>query len=201
MYTEMAFKSEISNLLPPEHNTTVHKEACWRVYNNASRPDNRRLIAGLLDDLDIALEKLGRTSIHQTGGVLRSSAWSIILNDSWILGGIHGHVNFELISLPSEDSVINKSYSSTDSVDRIFRVTGRELIGLTSFGYAQVCGPVEKISADIRPAHLPNCNALIQCVNPGLADSATFTAYQDVILRKASLAVANGWQVIDGLMI
>lgn len=130
MYTEFDFKEEISHYLPDEFNNNQHKDACWIIYNNAYHTDNRRLIAGLMKDLDIALDRLGRTNLHQKGSVLRSSSWSIILNDSWVLGGIHGHINFELISKPSSSSIINSSYKSGEPIDRIFRVTGRELMGM-----------------------------------------------------------------------
>lgn len=200
MYTESAFKAELGNLLPGDLNNNLHKDACWIVYQNAANTNNKRLVAGLIDDLHVALEKLGRTSLHQKGSVLRTSAWSIFLNDSWILGGIHGHINFELISIPSNESIISKDYKKGDPADRIFRVTGRELIGLTSFGYAQVYGPVEKISSEIRPSHLPYCNALIQCVDKGAANDATFTRYREVIAQKAGEAAEKGWRVVDGLI-
>lgn len=199
MYTQANFKAEISQYLPDVCNNDLHKDACWIVYNNAYNSENKRLVAGLIKDLDIALKRLGKTSLHQKGSVLRSSAWSIILNDSWVLGGIHGHINFELVSKPSEGTILNKDYKPDESKDRMFRVTGRELIGLTSFGYAQVYGPVEKISHDINPNRLTNCNALIQCLNKSLANSATFTSYQQAVYAKASEVQTKGWKVVDGL--
>ena len=200
MYTEASFKAELSGILPPKYNNNAHKDICWKIYKNASDPTHDRLVAGVLGDLDYAIAKLGPTNRFRKGSVLRTSDWSIFLNDAWILGGIHGHINFELISTPSDETLMNKKFKKGEPLDWIFRVTGRELIGLTSFGYAQVCGPVELVSTEIRPRPFSGCNALIQCVNPALSDSATFTDYQKVIEAKASLAVSKGWKVIDGLM-
>ena len=201
MYTESAFKNELSQLLPGDLNNNLHKDACWIVYQNAANARNNRLIAGLIDDLHLALKKLGPTSFHNNGSVLRTKTWSIFLNDSWILGGLHSHINFELVSVPSGETILNKDFKEGDPPDRIFRVTGRELIGLTSFGYAQVYGPVEKISDEIRPAHSPYCNALIQCLDRALASSATFTKYREVIAQKAGEVAEKGWRVVDGLLV
>lgn len=54
--------------------------------------------------------------------------WSIPLNDSWLLGGIHVRLPFYLASPRTEQNLVDRTYG--------FTVTGRELIGLTTFGYA-----------------------------------------------------------------
>jgi len=200
MYVEASFKAEIATLLPTRFNNAAHISACWAIYKNAANPDNRRLVAGLMDDLDMALNKLGKTTGSEGGSVLRSPEWSIVLNDAWVLGGIHGHVNFELISTNLQESIINQSFKPGEHVSMKFRVTGRELIGLTTFGYAQVYGPVEKISDEVRPDALGGSNMLFQCVDPVLADTATFTRYNDVIDRTANSAIASGWSGLSGLV-
>ena len=204
MYKETTFKAEIAGLLPADLNTVVHKDACWQVYQNAQAPDNARLVAGRLEHLgDEQIRILGRTNATSTGSVLRTETrWSIILNDSWILGGVHGHVNFELVS-PVQGNVMEQSYTADLSADRKFTVTGRELIGLKTFGYHQVYGPVERISHEARPANLPGTNILLQCVDPGLADPATLTRYCNEVMRMATSAdvSAKGWQVLSDMLI
>lgn len=200
MYTEFDFKSEISRYLTGGFNNDQHKRACWLVYQNAYHAKNNRLVAGLLDDLKIALASLGKTSLHERGSVLRASPWSIVLNDAWVLGGIHGYINFELVSSLEEGSILDSRYTPDQPKDRMFRVTGRELIGLTTFGYAQVYGPVERISHDINPQRSTRSNALIQCVNKSLAKSATFTRYQQAIQDKAGEVAVKGWKIANGLV-
>lgn len=205
MYEEITFKAEIAGLLPAGLNTDAHKHACWRVYNNAQAPEHNRLVAGRLEHLgDEQIRILGKTNASSAGSILRTeSTWSIILNDSWILGGVHGHVNFELVS-PVRGNVMDQNYTADLSADRKFTVTGRELIGLKTFGYHQVYGPVEKISHDARPADLPGSNILLQCVNPALADAATLTSYTSEVTKMAAskdATKASGWQMLDDMFI
>ena len=205
MYEEVTFKAEIGGLLPADMNTDAHKNACWRVYRNAQAPDHNRLVAGRLEHLgDEQIRLLGTTNASSTGSILRTETkWSIILNDSWILGGVHGHVNFELVS-PVRGNVMDQSYTTELAADRKFTVTGRELIGLKTFGYQQVYGPVEKITHDARPADLPGSTILLQCTNPSLADAATLTRYTSEVMKLAAskgATKAAGWQLLDDMFI
>ncbi len=205
MYEEVTFKAEIASLLPSGFNTDAHRNACWQVYNNAQAPDHNRLVAGRLEHLgDEQIRILGKTNASSSGSILRTeNTWSIILNDSWILGGVHGHVNFELVS-PVRGNVMDQNYTTDLSADRKFTVTGRELIGLKTFGYQQVYGPVEKISHDSRPADLPGTNILLQCTNPQLADAATLTRYTNEVMKMAASGGATkaaGWQILDDMFI
>ncbi len=205
MYEEVTFKAEIAGLLPSDFNTDAHKNACWLVYCNAQSPDHNRLVAGRLEHLgDEQIRILGKTNASSTGSILRTETrWSIILNDSWILGGVHGRVNFELVS-PVQGNVMDQSYTTNLSADRKFTVTGRELIGLKTFGYQQVYGPVEKITHEARPAGLPGTTILLQCTNPNLAESATLTRYTSEVMRMAAspgATKAAGWQMLDDMFI
>jgi len=81
--------------------------------------------------------------------------WSIWLNDAFILGGIHSHVPFSLVSDVSD-------YGDAKS-DFAFNVTQRELIGLITFGYSR---------------GEPTASGTgYKCTNTPLADGATFRAY------------------------
>lgn len=66
------------------------------------------------------------TKSGMRSGQIRNG-WHFAYNDSWILGGIHGKVEFHLASPRRKDNVINPIYGLT--------VTGRELVGLKTFGY------------------------------------------------------------------
>ena len=99
---------------------------------------------------------------------------------------------------------MDQRYTTDLSADRKFTVTGRELIGLKTFGYQQVYGPVEKISHDARPADLPGSNILLQCTNPQLADAATLTRYISEVMKLAASSGATkaaGWQLLDDMFI
>ena len=80
--------------------------------------------------------------------------WSIWLNDAYILGGIHGHVEFDLVSKVDLKPNPNGAFP--------FNVTQRELIGLLMFGYSTGRPP--------KPT-------TYRCTNQQLADSATFKTY------------------------
>ena len=85
-----------------------------------------------------------------------ASKWSIWLNDSFILGGIHSHAVFHLVSnIPNLQGTPNAAFP--------FTVTQRELIGLLTFGYAS-SDPLKK-------------GTEYKCVQTQLADAATFRSY------------------------
>jgi hypothetical protein len=84
--------------------------------------------------------------------------WSVWLNDSFILGGIHSHALFFLKSNPDDlDRVDDKS-------EFVFNVTQRELIGLITFGYSR--------GDESHPKGLE-----YKCSDTRLADAATFKSY------------------------
>ena len=62
------------------------------------------------------------------GSILDTENWSLLANDSWLLGGIHGRTEFHFASrIISENLWDNKKQRPT--------VMGRELIGIVSLGY------------------------------------------------------------------
>jgi hypothetical protein len=99
-------------------------------------------------------------SVEEQVNTMLGNRWSIWLNDSFILGGIHGHVAFELISKVDPEPDPTNPYG--------YNVTQREIIGLVMFGY----------SPD-RSTKKPT----YKCTNTGLADGATFQVYADHMKR------------------
>ncbi len=73
-----------------------------------------------------------RASFTGRGSVLHyNSNWHFLLNDSWLLGGIHANHEFHLASPRHMNNLIDSNASG-----RFLTVMGRELIGLLEFGYA-----------------------------------------------------------------
>jgi hypothetical protein len=69
------------------------------------------------------------------GNLLQMDKWARVVNDSWILGGVHRAATFRLTSPRSLENLWNFSggYAS---------VTAREILGLLHFGYGfQQVGP------------------------------------------------------------
>jgi hypothetical protein len=89
------------------------------------------------------------------GGVLHYPAgWHFLMNDSWILGGVHGQVEFHLASPRVAQNLF---------ADGMLTVTGRELTGLRAFGYG-----ITKMFNGTEIAH---------CVDRSAAEGATLARY------------------------
>jgi hypothetical protein len=100
---------------------------------------------------------------NETMTKIQGKKWSIWLNDSFILGGIHSHADFYLVS--NADALDHLD----PGAEHVFTVTQRELIGLITFGYSQ--------------GQKDHPNGLqYKCTNARLADAATFKSYCDEVL-------------------
>jgi hypothetical protein len=147
---------------------------CFKVYSNAahnvrgellvgrivkrdgeSRPINIEQIGHGLDDIE--KQNFGTTNDAGDGSVLSvDNYWTAALNDSWLMGGIHAGVDFYLASPRTKTNVLDPSFATT--------VTGRELFGLTTFGYT--LHPQTKMGE------------VYVCTNRGAARGATLAAYE-----------------------
>jgi hypothetical protein len=95
------------------------------------------------------------------GGVLHyPTGWHFLMNDSWILGGVHGGVEFHLASPRVTQNIF---------ADGMLTVTGRELTGLRAFGYA-----ITK---------MVNGTEIAFCCDPSAAAGATLARYWHEIDR------------------
>ena len=128
----------------------------WRLYSNAKANNLGMLVLGGEDirtDADLT-NNMGTTAANPvdnrsgttvsasapsgsntTGSVLKERFWWPMLNDAWVLGGLHGLAQFHLAS-PSIASVSDDSL--WDAGAKRPRVLGREIIGLFNFGYVRV---------------------------------------------------------------
>jgi len=113
----------------------VIQKYCWTVYSKAYKASGPQVI-GRLGDLHRSLrEKISNIMEGQTlvddstqGNILKVDRWSLTVNDCWILGGIHRRADFTLMSGYTWTNAWSPDYNG-------FVVTGRELIGLQTFGY------------------------------------------------------------------
>ena len=125
------------------------------------------LTIGKIEDLTSMLAESG-SAVDKLSGKLfiegkgSTKWWSIWANDSYILGGIHGHVDFCLKGNPDALDALDPTAGKY-----VFKVTQRELIGLTTFGYS---------SAERTPEGVK-----FKCTSPALADAATFKKYKDKV--------------------
>jgi len=114
---------------------------------------------------------------YLTGGsIMNSGRWTILVNDSLILGGVHSHTQFQLASQRSRENI----YKPTPAGDPRLTVTGRELVGLAVFGYRIYKLPIGEVGV---------------CVDPALANKASFSTYRQ---RIAQYTVDSNWEELTG---
>lgn len=154
---------------------------CWNVYRNAYNADLGMLAMGRLENLDDKeLANFLATSDASRGSVLRMEHWSIRVNDSWILGGIHAHHPFYVASDATTKNFVNLKHNpGTDAAERIFTVTARELIGIQYFGYT------------IRQGNHEALGTVYECTAPVAADRATLPAYRQHVAGVAAAVEAE----------
>jgi hypothetical protein len=111
-------------------------EYCWTAYEKSYRSTGD-LVIGRVDHLNAAglYSKVAEMLQGQTlfdrasqGNLLQMDKWARVVNDAWILGGVHRHGLFRLASPRVMENLWNKSGG-------YFVVTAREILGLLNFGY------------------------------------------------------------------
>lgn len=139
-------------------------EYCWLVYSKAINTSGPLLI-GRTTDLWVA-QQLQRTGIslkdkqtlwdpHAKGNIQVIDKWAPVVNDCWVLGGMHRCADFELVSI--------RSVQNLWDYDKGFHiVTAREILGLLNFGYS-----VKQQPKGVKLA----------CKNPAKARASTIQAY------------------------
>lgn len=144
-------------------------EYCWLAYCKALNALGPQLI-GRTGDLWVA-QHLQRSGIslanqqtlwdpHTKGNIQVLDKWAPVVNDCWILGGIHRRADFELVSI--------RTLKNLWDFDHNFHVvTAREILGLLHFGYSLK----------------PQSTALkLVCTDPAKAQTATIEDY-DLFMR------------------
>lgn len=95
------------------------------------------------------------------GSILDSNKWSLLANDSWLLGSIHAGTEFHFASPLREHNLWDENRNR-------ITITGRELVGITSFGY------------EIFPTQLED---IAVCARSNSASNASFPEYKERVLR------------------
>jgi hypothetical protein len=146
-------------------------EYCWLVYSKAVNATGPQLI-GRTADLWVA-QHLQRTGInpqkrqtlwdpHTRGNIQVLDKWAPVVNDCWVLGGMHRHADFELVSM--------RTLKNLWDFDKGFHiVTAREILGLLNFGYTL--------------KQLPHTLKLV-CTDQAKAGAATIQAYDSFMKDK-----------------
>jgi hypothetical protein len=171
MYTELEFVNDFIRAYPGYDRSDRSARAikvCYQTYLNSSRAQLGALVVGrivkpavagappMIGLGDIERINFGTSNDRSGGSVLWSTYWSIPLNDSWLMGGIHARLPFYLASPRTKANIVDPAYG--------FTVTGRELIGLTTFGY--------QVNPNTR------LGEVFECKVPGKAMNATFVQYE-----------------------
>jgi hypothetical protein len=93
--------------------------------------------------------------LHYTDG----RGWHFLMNDSWLLGGIHAGWEFHAASPRHKNNMV-------DPIGGFMTVTAREAIGLITFGYQFRRAPLGEIAT---------------CIHPEKAKRATLATYVKAI--------------------
>jgi hypothetical protein len=122
------------------------KANAYYVWYLSARAQNK-IVLGREKDLESLKKEYG---LAEEGGsmLIGVKTWDIMVNDSWILGGIHAQSPFLLKTVLTFDSVYNvkgwqelnaaqKQKKEPPPIDktRVMFVTTREIAGLNLFGY------------------------------------------------------------------
>jgi hypothetical protein len=191
MYNELNFKTDFVRAYGRfglTDKTYKNMHACYQTYVSSSKPTLGMLIVGRIVKKDangrslpmIGLDDIERTNFgisnkRDPGSVLWSRYWSIPLNDAWLMGGIHAGLDFYLASPRTKDNIYDEEFGLT--------VTGRELLGLTTFGYKF---PPKSAIGDAYP---------MQCADRTRASNATFQEYEKAFQSAKS---DGSWEQLVG---
>jgi hypothetical protein len=150
---------------------------CWLAYEKALHSAGD-LVIGRGNDLTRAdlyrkvADITGDTMLVSgaSGNLLKADTWwSLAVNDSWLLGGIHRGAKFRLASPRLPENLWN-------ATEGYLIVTARELLGLLQFGYAlEQIGPWQ----------------VLVCKNQSAAASSNLIEYDKLIKRSGSVAQAT----------
>ena len=127
-----AFYASFQHAWPEKNVDQAQANAYYGWYLNA-RSQNK-IVLGREKDLQSLKDEYG---LAEEGGrmLIGVKTWDIVVNDSWILGGIHAQSPFLLKTVLTFDSVYNVEQKNNPDQTRVMYVTTREIAGLNLFGY------------------------------------------------------------------
>ncbi len=171
-HTRADFEADVFQCNPPYPDRALASiEVAWEVYQAAGQTNLNTLVLGRWVEPSApgapGIDRAMQANFHImdevfTGGsIMNSGNWTLLVNDAWVLGGVHSHTQFQLASPRNATNI-------WDAGNNRLTVTGRELVGLVSYGYAIRRLPLGEVAV---------------CADPGLADAATFADYRLAIDR------------------
>jgi hypothetical protein len=147
-------------------------EHCWVAYEKSylSKGDmaigrgNHLIWADLYNKVgNMSDDHYLNTDNERHGNVLKMDRWSLILNDCWILGGIHRDATFRVVSKIEPKQLLNPNTKQ-------LTVTAREMLGLDHFGYQYQQAGMYKL---FKPSELPVYK------RPNVADYANYISTKE----------------------
>jgi len=156
-----AFYASFQHAWPEKNVDQAQANAYYGWYLNA-RSQNK-IVLGREKDLQTLKDEYG---LAEEGGsmLIGVKTWDIVVNDSWILGGIHKQLPFLLKTVLTFDSVYNVGEKNNPDRTRVMYVTTREIAGLNLFGY-------RKDKEDAEGQHF-------LCTEKNAASNANFESYR-----------------------
>lgn len=152
----------------------------WKIYKHGLVQGGAEgLTIGLIPNLQQLIEEKG--SVFDGGGIFvdmrhwkGDNRWKIFLNDCFILGGVHSLGDFVLVGL---DQIVDHSsmVQQPGQLDYVkdpngrypLKVTQREVLGITSFGY--------------NGGTITDGKRVFTCENPQLAGAARLNTYKSIV--------------------
>jgi hypothetical protein len=146
----------------PEKNVPQEKAKTYYEWYQKARSQTE-IVLGREKDLESLKKQYG---VAEEGGsmLIGVTNWDILVNDSWILGGIHKQLPFLLKTVLTFASVYNVEQKDNPDQTRVMYVTTREIAGLNLFGYRK-----NKQDAD---------GQLFLCEEKNTASDANFKSYR-----------------------
>jgi len=192
MYTRQSLRNELAKIYRDAADGFMYEEKknskattlddieryCWAAYSKARSAAGPQIIGRIADIHQSIRAKIAGIIGQQTllddgtrGNVLKMDKWCLVMNDCWLLGGIHRTASFAVMSQATWQNVWNPQIQS-------FVVTAREVIGLNEFGYVKQAGA----------ALAPGSKALATyvCANPNRARGADLQDYHLAVALRES---------------
>ena len=127
-----AFYASLQQAWPKKNVSQEKAKAYYDWYEKAK--SQKQIVLGREKDLESLKEQYGLA--EKNGSMLIGvKNWDILVNDSWILGGIHAQSPFLLKTVLTYDTVYNVAQKDNPDQTRVMFVTTREIAGLNLFGY------------------------------------------------------------------
>lgn len=149
-------------------------EYSWLAYSKARQASGPQLI-GRTGDLWVPTY-LDQANLNPAatlwdpntnGNIQKLDKWAPIVNDCWVLGGIHRRADFELVSVRTLQNLWD--FKGVDGKP-LHVVTAREILGILHFGYSFA---TRSVTSRLVP------------VDTGKADAATVEAYAQLMQEES----------------